>query len=92
MIKLTCKELLLKLPGQNVHENDHLILQHILLYRLISNRLLNEEKSALKAKYKQLRNKTISQIRSDTIQRNGDRITEAKSEGETWRVINEIMP
>ena len=32
-----------------------------------------------------------NQIRSDTIQRNGDQITEAKSEGETWRLINDCL-
>ena len=37
----------------------------------------NEEKPMLKAKYKNLRNRVISQIRKDTIQRNGEKISEA---------------
>ena len=49
------------------------------------------DKPALKAKYRQLRNKTLSLIRNDTIRRNGERITNAKSEGETWKIINEII-
>ena len=46
------------------------------------------EKATLKAKYKNLRNRTIAQIRKDTIQTNRDRISEAKNEGEIWRVVN----
>ena len=49
------------------------------------------EKPLLKAKYKQLRNKTISQIRRDTILYNGNKIAGAKNEGEVWRVVNDIV-
>ena len=30
-------------------------------------------------------------MRADTLKRNADRISEAKNEGETWKVINEII-
>ena len=50
-----------------------------------------EDKPALQAKYKQLRNRTIAKIRKDTINMNGERISGAKNEGETWRVINNII-
>ena len=50
-----------------------------------------EQKEKLKTKYKQLRNRTITQIRKDTIQMNGEKIGNAKNEGETWRIINEII-
>ena len=49
------------------------------------------DRPALKAKYKQLRNRAIYQIRRDTLERNGERISSANNEGETWRVINEII-
>ena len=49
------------------------------------------EKPLVQAKYKQLRNRVVNQIRKDTIQRNGERIAEAKNEGETWKVVNEII-
>jgi len=51
----------------------------------------SSERSALKTKYKQIRNRTITQIRNDTIKRNGERIAGAKNEGETWKVVNEII-
>ena len=50
-----------------------------------------EDKMKLKAKYKQLRNRAIAQIRRDAIRRNGDKIAETKNERETWKVINEII-
>ena len=51
----------------------------------------SSERPALKTKYKQIRNRTITQIRNDTINRNGERIAGAKNEGETWKVVNEII-
>ena len=50
-----------------------------------------EDKPALKTKYKHLRNRVISQLRRDTLQQNGDRIERAGNEGETWRIINDII-
>ena len=50
-----------------------------------------EEKPKLQAKYRQLRNRAVNQIRRDTIQRNGDRIAKANNEGEMWRIVNEIV-
>ena len=50
-----------------------------------------QEKPALQAKYKQLRNRAVNQIRKDMIKMNGDKISKAGSEGETWRIINDIM-
>ena len=49
------------------------------------------DKPVLKAKYKQLRNKALSQIRKDSQTMNADRIAKAKNEGETWRVVNDII-
>ena len=51
----------------------------------------DHEKPALKARYKQLRNKAISQIRKDSILMNGAKISEVKNEGETWRIVNDIV-
>ena len=51
----------------------------------------NSEKPSLKARYKQLRNRTIAQIRNDTVQRNGEKIAKARNEGETWKIVNEII-
>ena len=51
----------------------------------------NAEKPMLKAKYKKLRNRTIAQIRKDTIQMNGEKITKAGNERETWKIVNEIV-
>ena len=50
-----------------------------------------EDKPVLQAKYKQLRNRVVCQIRNDTLKRNGDRIAKAENEGETWRIINKII-
>ena len=61
------------------------------LTRKSINKACTNEKPLLQAKYKQLRNRAITQIRNDTVQRNGERISEAKNEGETWRVVNEII-
>ena len=49
------------------------------------------DKPGLKAKYKQLRNRAINQMRIDTLEQNSERISQAKNEGETWKVVNEIM-
>ena len=51
----------------------------------------NAEKSRLKAKYKKIRNRTIAQIRRDTIQMNGERISNTRNESETWKIVNEIV-
>ena len=51
----------------------------------------NKEKPLLKAKYKQLRNRTIAQIRKDTIMSNGEKINKAKNEGETWKIVNDLV-
>ena len=50
-----------------------------------------EDKPALKIKYKHLRNRVLNQLRMDTMQQNGERISKAENEGETWRVVNEIL-
>ena len=50
-----------------------------------------QERPILQAKYKQLRNRTINQIRKDTVQMNGDKIASARNEGETWRIVNDIL-
>ena len=42
-------------------------------------------------KYRQLRNRAVNQIRRDTLERIADRISQAKNEGETWRVVNDII-
>jgi hypothetical protein len=55
------------------------------------NRAMQSEKPLIQAKYKQLRNRITNQIRKETIHRNGERIAEAKNEGETWRIVNEII-
>ena len=44
------------------------------------------EKPLLKAKYKQLRNITIAQMR-----KNGEKIAKARNEGETWKIVNKII-
>ena len=49
------------------------------------------EKPGLKARYRNLRNRAVFQMRADTLKRNAERISEAKNEGETWKVINEII-
>ena len=33
----------------------------------------------------------INQMRKDTLDQNSQRISEAKNEGETWKVVNEIL-
>jgi hypothetical protein len=50
-----------------------------------------EDKPKLKAKYKQLRNRVLNQIRSDTLYQNGERISKAANEGESWKIVNEII-
>ena len=49
------------------------------------------DKPGLKAKYRNLRNRAVNQMRIDTLEINSKRISEAKNEGETWRVVNEIL-
>ena len=50
-----------------------------------------QEKIRLRATYKQLRNKTINQMRTDTRNQNAGRLAGAKNEGEVWKVVNEII-
>ena len=54
-------------------------------------RASNEDAPSLKAKYKNLRNRAINQMRLDTLEQNAKRISEAKNEGETWKVVNDII-
>ena len=49
------------------------------------------DKVGLRATYKQLRNRAIHQMRIDTLEQNSKRISEAKNEGEVWKVVNDIM-
>ena len=49
------------------------------------------DRESLRASYKQLRNRAINQIRTDTLEQNATRISEAKNEGEVWKVVNEII-
>ena len=49
------------------------------------------DKPGLQAKYINLRNRAVFQMRADTLKRNADRISEAKNEGETWKFINDII-
>ena len=49
-----------------------------------------ENKVGLRATYKKLRNRAISQMKIDTLERNSKRISEAKNEGEVWKVVNDI--
>ena len=48
------------------------------------------ETKILHERYKKLRNKTMKQIRKDTIEANGKRIEEANNESEVWKVVKEI--
>ena len=54
-------------------------------------RASKEDAPSLKAKYKNLRNRAINQMRLDTLEQNAKRISEAKNEGETWKVVNDII-
>ena len=59
--------------------------------RVSASRANKDDMPALKAKYKQLRNRVVSQLRKDAIQRNGDRIDRAANGSETWKIVNEIL-
>ena len=59
--------------------------------RASASKAIQEDKAALKAKYRHLRNRVISQLRKDTLQRNGNRIDKADNEGKTWKIVNEII-
>ena len=48
------------------------------------------EKAILHAKYKALRNKVTRNIRQDNIDFNNNRVSEANSEAELWKVANEV--
>ena len=45
----------------------------------------------LNQKYRVLRNKVTSQIRKDNLDFNNNKIKEAKSEGELWRIANDVI-
>ena len=49
------------------------------------------EKETLNKKYITLRNKVTSQIRKDNLHFNNNKINEAKSEGELWRIANNVI-
>ena len=59
--------------------------------RISFSKAKTEDKPKLRAKYRQLRNKVVNQIRSDTLQQNGERISKAANEGESWKIVNEII-
>ena len=50
-----------------------------------------EDRPGIQAKYRNLRNIAITQMRQDTLEQNSKRISDAKNEGETWKVVNEII-
>ena len=50
-----------------------------------------KEKEVLNQKYRVLRNKVTSQIRKDNLDFNNNKIKEAKSEGELWRIANDVI-
>ena len=51
----------------------------------------DNEKIILNNKYKLLRNKVTCQIRKENQDFNNNRINEAKSEGELWKVANDVI-
>ena len=51
----------------------------------------NQEKKILLIKYKKLRNRVTQQIRQDNYDHNNNRIENAKSEGELWKIANEVV-
>ena len=50
-----------------------------------------KEKQTLNKQYKALRNRVTSQIRKENIDFNNNRIENANSEGELWKIANEVM-
>ena len=48
------------------------------------------EKQILQSKYKALRNKVTRNIRQDNVDFNNNRVAEANSEAEMWKVANEV--
>jgi hypothetical protein len=79
MIKLFCKNA--KKLLANLQEREG---------KTLKGRVLLNGKRDSK-NYKHLRNRAINQMKLDTLERNSRRILEAKIEGETWRVVNEIL-
>ena len=49
------------------------------------------EKALLSTKYKKLRNLVNCRIRKETILHNEQRVNKANSEGEVWKVVNEVI-
>ena len=49
------------------------------------------EKTVLQNQYKILRNRVTAQIRKENVEQNNTRIKEASSEGELWKVANEVL-
>ena len=47
-------------------------------------------RKALLLKYRPLRNKATQQLKEDQKKSNGKKISEAKNEGEMWRIVNDI--
>ena len=50
----------------------------------------NQEKLILQKKYKLLRNKVTTQIRKENIEHNNNRVEEAKTESELWKITKEV--
>ena len=50
-----------------------------------------QKKAVLIQQYRSLRNKVTGQIRKETVDYNNNRIKEANSEKELWRVANEVI-
>ena len=48
------------------------------------------ERKALILKYRKLRNQANNQIKADQKAANGKRIENAKTEGEMWKIVNDI--
>ena len=51
----------------------------------------NGEKVVLSAKYKKLRNQVNCKIRKECILHNEKRVEKANSEGEIWKIVNEVV-
>ena len=51
----------------------------------------NQEKKILLIKYKKLRNSVTQQIRQDNYDHNNNRVENAKSEAELWKITNEVV-
>ena len=51
----------------------------------------NQEKQILLIKYRKLRNSVTQQIRKDNYDHNNNRVENAKSESELWKITNEVV-